>query len=149
MSMLGVGADFKEFQKLFAPRVAELASEFIEPLDEVNDAVTRAEHELDALRSRLISDMTDKWNRYKSAYERCLRPEALPAEDESVDSDDREQTELSQTSDKSDVTETSTERSTDESARSQGEVTSGEFGPDELPEAIDESAPERDEGASS
>jgi serine/threonine protein phosphatase PrpC len=145
MSMLGVGADFNEFQKLFAPRVAELASEFIEPLDEVNDAVTRAERELDALRSRLLSDMTDKWNRYKSAYERCLRPEALPAEDESVESDNREQTELSQTSDKSDVTETST----DESARSQGEVISGEFGPDELPEAIDESAPERDEGASS
>jgi hypothetical protein len=144
MSTLGVGADFKEFQKLFAPRVAELASEFIEPLDEVSDAVTRAEHELEALRSRLLHDMTEKWNRYKAAYERYFRPEALVGEDESVDSEDLDQAEPIQASDKSDVVETST----GVSVLSHGDVVSEEFGPEELPEPIDDSAPERNEGAS-
>jgi serine/threonine protein phosphatase PrpC len=74
MSTLGVGADLKEFQKLFAPRVAELASDFIEPLDELSDAVTRAEQELRALRSRQLDEMAERWNRYKSEYERYLRP---------------------------------------------------------------------------
>ena len=44
----GVGADLTEFQELFAPRVGELASDFIGPLDELSDAVTRAEQELRA-----------------------------------------------------------------------------------------------------
>ncbi len=35
MSMLGVGADLKEFQALFAPRVEELERQFIAPLDEL------------------------------------------------------------------------------------------------------------------
>ena len=60
----GVGADLKEFQELFAPRVGELASDFIEPLDELSDAVTRAEQELRALQSRQLNEMTEKWNRY-------------------------------------------------------------------------------------
>jgi serine/threonine protein phosphatase PrpC len=145
MSTLGVGADFKEFQKLFAPRVAELASEFIEPLDEVSDAVTRVEHELDALRSRLLHEMTERWNRYKVGYERYLRPEALVGENESVGSEDLEQTERIQASDNSDATETTT----DESELSHGDVDSEEFAPEELPEPIDDSAPERNEGASS
>ena len=145
MSTLGVGADFKEFQKLFAPRVAELASEFIEPLDEVSDAVTRVEHELDALRSRLLHEMTERWNRYKVGYERYLRPEALVGENESVGSEDLEQTEPIQASDNSDATETTT----DESEQSHGDVDSEEFAPEELPEPIDDSAAERNEGASS
>jgi serine/threonine protein phosphatase PrpC len=145
MSTLGVGADFKEFQKLFAPRVAELASEFIEPLDEVSDAVTRVEHELDALRSRLLHEMTERWNRYKVGYERYLRPEALVEENESVGSEDLEQTEPIQASDNSDATETTT----DESEQSHGDVDSEEFAPEELPEPIDDSAAERNEGASS
>jgi serine/threonine protein phosphatase PrpC len=92
MSTLGVGADFKEFQKLFAPRVAELASEFIEPLDELSHAVARVEQELQALRSRQTEEMTERWNRYKSGYERYLRPE-LVEEDESAVSEDLEHTE--------------------------------------------------------
>jgi serine/threonine protein phosphatase PrpC len=91
MSTLGVGADFKEFQKLFAPRVAELASAFIAPLDELRSAVTRAEQELQALRSRQLVEMTDRWNQYKSGYERYLRPKAAMEEDESVGSEDVEQ----------------------------------------------------------
>jgi serine/threonine protein phosphatase PrpC len=90
MSMLGVGADLKEFQKLFAPRVGQLASDFIEPLDELSDAVTRAEQELRALQSRQLDEMTQRWSRYKLEYERYLRPEAL-LEDESMVGEDMEQ----------------------------------------------------------
>jgi serine/threonine protein phosphatase PrpC len=108
MSTLGVGADFKEFQQLLAQRVAELGSEFVQPLDEVSDAVTRLEHELDALRSRRLDEMTEKWDRYKSGYERYLRPEALGEEEEFVGSEDVEQTESIQASDDSAPVETST-----------------------------------------
>jgi serine/threonine protein phosphatase PrpC len=145
MSMLGVGADFKEFQKLFAPRVAELASEFVEPLDEVSDAVTRLEHELDALRSRRLDEMTEKWNRYKSGYERYLRPEAVVEEDESVGSDDVEQAEPIQASDNSDSIETST----DEAALSHDDVDREDPAPDEPAGSIWGSAADRNEGASS
>jgi serine/threonine protein phosphatase PrpC len=125
MSTLGVGADFKEFQKLFAPRVAELASEFIEPLDDVSDAVTRLEHELEGLRSRKLNEMTEKWNRYKSAYERYLRPEQVLEDEEFVSSEDVAQTESINASDSDTMG-----MSTDEA------------------EPIDDSTPERNEGAS-
>ena len=87
MSTLGVGADFKECQKLFTPRVAELASDFIEPLDELTDAITRAEQELKTLRSRQLDEMTERWNRYKPTYERYLQPEPF-MEEESMGSED-------------------------------------------------------------
>ena len=100
MSTLGVGADLKEFQTLFAPRVGELASDFIEPLDELSDAVTRAEQELRALQSRQLDEMTERWNRYKSEYERYLRPEAL-MEDESIAGEEMEQEETAAAKDSS------------------------------------------------
>lgn len=106
MSTLGVGADLKEFQKLFAPRVGELASDFIEPLDELSDAVTRAEQELRALQSRQLEEMTERWNRYKSDYERYLRPEAQ-MEDESIAGEDMEQEETAAAKDSSNAVETS------------------------------------------
>jgi serine/threonine protein phosphatase PrpC len=106
MSTLGVGADLEEFQKLFAPRVAELASDFIEPLDELSDAVTRAEQELRALRSRQLDEMTERWNRYKSEYERYLRPGAL-MEDESMAGEDLEEEETSAAKDSSSAVGTS------------------------------------------
>jgi serine/threonine protein phosphatase PrpC len=82
MSVLGVGADFKEVKELFAPRVAELAREVIAPLDELSDAIARAEQELKALRSRQIEEMASAWNRYKTGYERYLRPEVVPEDQE-------------------------------------------------------------------
>lgn len=106
MSTLGVGADLKEFQKLFAPRVAELASDFIEPLDDLSDAVTRAEQELRALQSRQLDEMTERWNRYKSEYERYLRPEAV-MEDESTPGEEMEQEEAAAADDRSVAVETS------------------------------------------
>ena len=106
MSTLGVGADLQEFQKLFAPRVAELASDFIEPLDDLSDAVTRAEQELLALQSRQLDEMTERWNRYKSEYERYLRPEAV-MEDESTPGEEMEPEEAAAADDRSVAVETS------------------------------------------
>jgi serine/threonine protein phosphatase PrpC len=144
MATLGVGADLKELQKLFGPRVAELASEFVEPLDELSDAVARIEQELQALRSRQLEEMTDRWNCYKSGYEHYLRPEALVEEDESLASEDLEQTEPIDLGDNSDAMETSK----DEPALSHGDLDSEESPQDEPPGPIDDSAPEPDEGES-
>jgi hypothetical protein len=145
MSTLGVGADFKEFQKLFSPRVAELASEFVAPVDVVSNAVIRVEQELQALRSRKLHEMTDSWNRYKSGYERYLRPEALIGEDEAIGGDAAEQTEPIHPDDNSEALETST----DDAALSHREVDSEESIQEESPEPIDDSARERNEEAPS
>jgi len=85
MSMMGVGATLKEFQALFAPRVAELEAQFVRPLDEVKDAVVRAERELDVLRQRQLATTTAIWSRYKSGYERYLEPPDETAEVDSAD----------------------------------------------------------------
>ena len=144
MSTLGVGADLKEFQKLFAPRVGELASDFIEPLDELSDAVTRAEQELRALQSRQLDEMTEKWNRYKSDYERYLRPEAQ-MEDESIAGEDMEQEETAAAEDSSNAVETSDSEPTVPSDA----VGNEESEPAEEGGPIDESPLERTEERSS
>jgi serine/threonine protein phosphatase PrpC len=145
MSTLGVGADLKEFQKLFAPRVAELASDFIEPLDELSDAVTRAEHELRALQSRQLDEMTERWNRYKSEYERYLRPEVL-MEDESMAGEETEQEETAAADDSSDAVQTSDDS---EPTVPSAAVGNEESQPAEGAGPIDEPLLERTEEASS
>jgi serine/threonine protein phosphatase PrpC len=144
MSTLGIGADLKEFQKLFAPRVAELASNFIEPLDELSDAITRAEHELRALQSRQLDEMTERWGRYKAEYERYLRPEAL-IEDESMAVEEMEQEETSAADDRSDAVETADSEPTvaGDAVGNEESQPTDEAGP------IDEPALERTEEASS
>ena len=77
-----MGAGLKEFQKLFGPRVTELARDFIAPLDELSNAVGRAEQELEALRSRQLGETAQIWSRYKPDYERYLRPQPLTDEEE-------------------------------------------------------------------
>jgi serine/threonine protein phosphatase PrpC len=144
MSTLGVGADLKEFQKLFAPRVGELASDFIEPLDELSDAVTRAEQEIRALQSRQLDEMTEKWNRYKSDYERYLRPEAQ-MEDESIAGEGMEQEETAAAEDSSNAVETSDS----ESAVPSDAVGNEESEPAEEGGPTDESPLERTEERSS
>jgi serine/threonine protein phosphatase PrpC len=144
MSTLGVGADLKEFQELFTPRVGELASDFIEPLDELTDAVTRAEQELRALQSRQLNEMTEKWNRYKSAYERYLRPEAQ-TEDESIAGEDIEQEETAAAEDSSNAVGTSDREPTVASDA----VGNEESEPAEEGGPIDEPPQERTEEASS
>ena len=144
MSTLGVGADLKEFQKLFAPRVGELASDFIEPLDELSDAVTRAEQELRALQSRQLDEMTERWNRYKSEYERYLRPEAQ-MEDESIAGEEMEQEETAAAEDSSNAVGTSDSEPTVPSDA----VGNEESEPAEEGGPIDESPLERTEERSS
>ena len=82
MAVLGIGADFAEFKDLFAPRLDELAQDVIAPLDELHGAITRAEQELEALRSRQVSEMGSMWHRYKDGYERYLHPEPVLDEEE-------------------------------------------------------------------
>ena len=144
MSTLGVGADLQEFQKLFAPRVAELASDFIEPLDDLSDAVTRAEQELRALQSRQLDEMTERWNRYKSEYERYLRPEAV-MEDESTAGEKMEQEEAAASDDSSVAVETSGSEPTVHSTA----VGNEESRPTEGAGPIDEPSLERTEDGSS
>jgi serine/threonine protein phosphatase PrpC len=144
MSTLGVGADLIEFQELFAPRVGELASDFIEPLDELSDAVTRAEQELRALQSRQLNEMTEKWNRYKSDYERYLRPEAQ-MEDESIAGEDMEQEETAAAEDSFNAVGTSDSEPTVPSDA----VGNEESQPAEEGGPIDEPPQERTEEASS
>jgi hypothetical protein len=143
MSVLGVGADLKAFQELFAPRVAELASDFIEPLDELSDAVTRAERDLRALQSRQLDEMTERWNQYKSDYERYLRPEAV-MEDESM-AGDMEQEETAAADDSSNAVQTSDSEPTVPSAAAGNEDSQ----PAEGVGQIDEPSPERTEETSS
>jgi serine/threonine protein phosphatase PrpC len=144
MSTLGVGADLEEFQKLFTPRVAELASDFIEPLDELSGGVTRAEQELRALQSRHLEVMTERWNRYKSEYERYLRPEAM-MEDESMAGGKIELEETAAAEDGSNSVETSDIEPTETSDA----VGNEEPQPAEEGGPIDEAPLERTEEASS
>ena len=99
MSVLGVGAGFKEFQKLFQPRATELARDFVGPLDELSNAITRAEQELEALRSRQLGETAERWSRYKPDYEHYLRPQPLADEHELVVDEASEQPEPPSTGD--------------------------------------------------
>jgi hypothetical protein len=152
MSTLGVGADLQDFQKLFAPRVAELASDFIEPLDDLSDAVTRAEQELRALQSRQLDEMTERWNRYKSEYERYLRPEAV-MEDESTPGEEMAQEEAAAADDISVAVETSGSEPTVPSTAAGNEESqladNEESQPTERAGPIDEASLERTEEGSS
>jgi serine/threonine protein phosphatase PrpC len=139
MSMLGVGADFKEFQKLFAPRVAELARDVIEPLNQLDDTVARVEQELQELRSRQLDETTKRWNRYKAGYEHYLRPELLMEEDESV-GNEQESTDGSGADESSIAVETVTQAPGDDEADSAGAL--------EAEASMDDSAT-RDKGESS
>jgi serine/threonine protein phosphatase PrpC len=73
MAMLGIGASLGQFQELFAPRLQELEQDFVGPIDDLKDAVTTAERELEALRQRHVETTTRVWSRYKADYERYLQ----------------------------------------------------------------------------
>ena len=132
MSTLGVGADFKEFQKLFAPRVAGLASDIVEPLDQLSATVARIEQELHELRLRQLDETTEKWNQYKTGYERYLRPEPLMEDDESV-GDDVERVDVIDVDDHAVTVET------EEPALGEDEVEGAESSPPEAPGQMDDS----------
>ena len=85
MAVLGVGADFQEFQILFAARADALAADVIEPLDELSQAVIRAEQELRALQTSRLDDIARIWHAYKPSYERYLRTEHFDGTSSSED----------------------------------------------------------------
>jgi Protein phosphatase 2C len=74
MSLLGIGAPFAQFQKLFAPRVEELERDFVAPLEERARAVAGAEQQLAALRRAQVETTNEAWAQYKPGYERYLQP---------------------------------------------------------------------------
>jgi serine/threonine protein phosphatase PrpC len=72
LALLGVGADFAGFKKLFRERTEEVARRYIDPLDELNGNVDRAEQELAGLRARRTELGGELWGAYKQDYERYL-----------------------------------------------------------------------------
>lgn len=76
MAVIAVGADFDELQKLYAPRVADLAEQYTGPIDALHRSVERAEQELQQLRQRQLDDTQALWVRYKSDYEQYLHTPA-------------------------------------------------------------------------
>jgi serine/threonine protein phosphatase PrpC len=78
MSVMAVGADLDELRSLYAPRVAQLEQEFTRPIDELGEAVRRAEQELVALRQRQLDETQQLWSRYQPGYERYLHARSEP-----------------------------------------------------------------------
>lgn len=78
MATMAVGADLDDLQTMFGPRVDQLQRDFITPIDELNEAVARAESELALVRQRQVERTAAVWNQYKVDYERHLRPQPAP-----------------------------------------------------------------------
>jgi serine/threonine protein phosphatase PrpC len=72
LALLGVGADLGGFKKLLRDRTGEVGRRFVEPLDELDGQITRAEGELAALRTRRAELGSELWGAYKHDYERYL-----------------------------------------------------------------------------
>ena len=93
MAVMGVGTDFKGFQALLAPRLAELERTIIGPLDGLRSAVDDAERALQQARQQHETETAGLWRQYQVGYERHRRAapddlddEAAPlTEDESPD----------------------------------------------------------------
>jgi serine/threonine protein phosphatase PrpC len=146
MSVLGVGAAFKEFQELFQPRVSDLARDFIVPLDELSNDITRAERELEVLRSRQVDETAQMWRRYKPEYERFLRPQPLTEDDERIVGEDSEQLEPPSTD--ADQTDPASEPVSESEADHRPTETDEPIAP-EMTEATAESELEQSQEASS
>jgi serine/threonine protein phosphatase PrpC len=72
LALLGLGADLGGFKQLFKDRAAELQRRYIDPLDELDEQVQRAEQELAELRTRRTDLGAELWSAYKPGYERHL-----------------------------------------------------------------------------
>jgi hypothetical protein len=75
LAVLGVGADHAQFQQLFASRTTELEESCVNPLDQLESEVDRAEQLLVEARHRHAALQTSLWSGYKPEYERYLGPE--------------------------------------------------------------------------
>jgi serine/threonine protein phosphatase PrpC len=72
LALLGLGADLGGFTKLFRERTAEIQRRYVDPLDELDGQVRRAEQELAELRARRAELGTQLWRGYRHDYERYL-----------------------------------------------------------------------------
>jgi serine/threonine protein phosphatase PrpC len=73
ITLLGLGADLDGFKKLFNDRAEEVGRRYIDPLDELDGQVHRAEQQLAGLRTRRVELGAELWATYKDDYERYLR----------------------------------------------------------------------------
>ena len=81
MALLGLGADLGGFKQRFKDRTAELQRRFIDPLEELDGRVQRAEQDLAALRARRAETGAELWGAYKHDYERYLAAEVAAGEE--------------------------------------------------------------------
>jgi len=81
MALLGLGADLGGFKQRFKDRTAELQRRFIDPLEELDGRVQRAEQDLAALRARRAEAGAELWGAYKHDYERYLAAEVAAGEE--------------------------------------------------------------------
>ena len=65
-----MGADLGGFKKLFRERTTDIQRRYIDPLDELDGKVERAEQELARLRARRTEFGDELWGAYKPGYER-------------------------------------------------------------------------------
>jgi serine/threonine protein phosphatase PrpC len=72
LALLGLGTDLAGFKRLSKDRAAELQRRYIDPLDDQDGQVQRAEQELAELRTRRSELGAELWGAYKSGYERYL-----------------------------------------------------------------------------
>jgi serine/threonine protein phosphatase PrpC len=81
LALLGVGDDLGGFKRRFKDRTAELRRRFIDPLEELDAQVQRAEQELAGLRDRRAELGAELWAAYKPGYEAHLAPGAPAGEE--------------------------------------------------------------------
>jgi serine/threonine protein phosphatase PrpC len=81
LTLLGLGADLDGFKKLFRERTTEIQRRYIDPLDELDGQVQRAEQELADLRARRVEVGSELWAAYKPDYERYLAAVAPAGEE--------------------------------------------------------------------
>lgn len=82
MSLLGVGAQYTAFQDLLKPRLEEVDSSVVRPLNDLSQAVEVAKAGLETARARELATTAEVWRRYKTGYELYLQPTAgAPGDD--------------------------------------------------------------------
>jgi len=81
LALLGLGADLDGFKQLLADRTAEMQRRYIDPLEELDGQVQRAEQELDGLRARRTELGAELWGAYTPGYEQHLAAEAPAGEE--------------------------------------------------------------------
>jgi serine/threonine protein phosphatase PrpC len=81
LALLGLGAELDGFKKLFQDRAKEVERRYIDPLDQLDGQVQRAEQELAGLRARRTEFGGELWSAYKPGYERYLAAEAPAGEE--------------------------------------------------------------------